>query len=122
MLKDSVFHHVGIRYAGDGKLTYVLREEQKYYSERYDKWVICEKGMLSDGATGALDIDSFAWLFHDKLCDTGVWSDGTPCTNWQASRVCSDILRAEGYWFRARSWFLATWAFGGGKARDNGMF
>lgn len=121
-MKDSVFHHVDIRYDGDGKLSYVVKTEQKYYSKRYDKWVICEVGMPSDGATGALDIDSYAWLFHDKLCYTGKWADGTPCTNWQASQVISDILKAEGYWFRSKTWLWSTWAFGGGKARDNGMY
>ena len=122
-MTDSVFYHVDIRYAGGGKLRYIVRTEQIYYSKRYNKRVVCEEGMPSDGATGALDIDSFGWLFHDKLCYTGNWADGTPCSNLQASRVLSDILKADGYWFRSKTWGIATWLFGGGdKLRKNGMW
>ena len=77
--------------------------------------------MRSDGATGALDINSFSWLVHDKICYEGKFSDGSPCNNWQASQVLSDILKDEGKWFRSKTWFVATWLFGGGNARKNGM-
>lgn len=120
-MKGSVFHNVRIIYTGDGKLSYVVKTELRYYSKRYDKWISCPEGMPSDGATGALDIDSYSWLFHDRLCDTGVFEDGTPCNNWQASQIISDILKSEGYWFRSKTWLWTTWALGGGKARDNGM-
>tara|TARA_R110000851_G_scaffold66267_1_gene150002 strand:- start:647 stop:1012 length:366 start_codon:yes stop_codon:yes gene_type:complete len=121
-MNDSVFHHVRIIYKDGGKLCYVVKDEQSYFSKRYGKWVTCHDGMQSDGATGALDIDSFSWLFHDKLCDTGLFDDGTKCTNWQASQIISDILKSEGYWFRSKTWLWSTFAFGGGKARDNGMY
>ena len=101
---------------------YELREDINYYSERYDKSVFCKKGDESDGATGAFDIRSSAWWVHDQLCETGRFADGTKCTNWQASTICSDILKSEGRWFRARTWFAATWFAGGCKARDNGMW
>ena len=101
--------------------TYYNKEEFTYYSKRYDKSVTVVQGYKSDGATGAFDINSKAWWVHDVLCEYGVWDDGTPCNNWQASSVLSDILKSEGRWFRSRSWFIATWLFGGGKARDNGM-
>lgn len=93
-----------------------------YYSKRYNKSVSVPKGYESDGATGARDINSKAWWIHDILCDKGEWLDGTLCTNWQASTVLSDVLKEEGRWFRARTWWLATWLFGGGEARKNGMF
>ena len=121
-MKDSIFHHVDIKYKGNGKICYVVKDEQKYFSERYSKRITCRVGMVSDGATGALDIDSYSWLFHDKLCDTGMFDDGTPCTNWQASQIISDILKSEGYWFRSKSWLWATWLRGGGEARKNGMW
>lgn len=93
-----------------------------YTSRRYNKSVIVPKGYPSDGATGAIDLmDTDSWWVHDKLCDTGVWEDGTPCTNLQASLVVYDILKSERRWFRARTWFAATWLIGGGKCRDNGM-
>ena len=93
-----------------------------YYSAGYDKFITVPAGYPSDGATGARDINSLSWWVHDVLCDFGVFDDGTPCTNWQASTILSDILKAEGRWFRARSWFIMTWLLGGGKARDNGMY
>ena len=102
-------------------MTYFRDTHLSYYSWRYLKRISVPKGYKSDGATGAIDIESEGWWVHDKLCDTGKFDDGTPCTNWQASMILKDILKAEGRWFRARSWFIMTYLFGGGKARDNGM-
>ena len=90
-----------------------------YRSPRYSKTVVVPKGYASDGATGARDVNSRAWWVHDKLCDTGTWDDGSPCTNWQASTVLCDVLREDGFWFRGFSWWLPTWLFGGGKCREN---
>ena len=101
---------------------YKLQTEILYHSVRYKKMVIVEVGYESDGATGAIDIPSKGWWVHDKLCDTGIFYDGTKCTNWQASMILSDILSQEGRWFRAKTWFITTWLFGGGRARDNGMW
>lgn len=101
---------------------YILLNAIKYKSKRYNKEVHLDAGMRSDGATGAFDIISEAWWVHDKLCNTGVFADGTPCTNLQASTILSDILRSEGHWFRSISWFITTLALGGGKARDNGIW
>lgn len=106
----------------DSGYKYELLEGVHYHSKRYGKDVILEKGFKSDGASGAFDIHSLAWWVHDKLCETGVWSDGTSITNWQASRVLSDILRSEGRWIRSWRWFWATWLFGCSKARKNGMW
>jgi hypothetical protein len=105
-----------------GKHKYINMEEIFYTSDRYNKFVYVPMGYPSDGATGALDIDSKSWWVHDVLCDTGVFFDGTPCTNWQASCILGDILRSERRWARAVYWKWLTFAFGGGKARDNGMF
>jgi hypothetical protein len=102
---------------------YQCIEEYTYKSKRYGKCVTVEKGFLSDGATSAPDIDSDCWWVHDVLCDRGTFDDGTPCTNWQASCILYDIMREEGRnYFRANRWRWATFAFGGGIARDNGMF
>ncbi len=104
-----------------GRKRLTLPYEINYYSERYDKWVTVEKGFKSDGATGAVDLWSEGFWVHDQLCDFGYFNDGSPCTNWQASTILGDILKAEGRWFRSRSWKYATFLFGGGKARKNGM-
>lgn len=122
MKNNSVFNLMRLKPNGRGGFYYVITEYVQYYSKRYGKFVHARKGEVFDGATGAIDIDSKSWLFHDVLCRDGCWADGTPCTNWQASKVLSDILKEEGRWFRARSWFAATWLFGGGKARDNGLW
>ncbi len=107
---------------GDSEKPYLLLDTIKYYSVRYKKHVIVTKGERSDGASGAFDIISEVWWVHDELCNTGRFADGTLCTNWQASMIAYDILKRDGRWFRARSWFIMTWLFGGGKARDNGMW
>lgn len=101
---------------------YTSKHERKFYSLRYKKWVTVPKGYTSDGATWALDIFSDSWWFHDKLCDTGKWDDGTCVSNWQASHVLGDVLSHEGRKYRAIYWFWFTWLRGGGKARENGMF
>ncbi len=101
---------------------YICPKTISYYSERYSHRVRVPEGYESDGATGAIDIYSNGWWVHDKLCDTGRWENGDLCTNLQASTVLSDILKSEGRWFRARTWFAATWLFGGGEARKNGMW
>ena len=105
-----------------GRAKYTNPKEIRYFSERYQKWVVVEEGFPSDGASGAVDIYSQAWWVHDKLCVTGTWNDGTPVTNWQASTVLSDILASEGRWFRSMTWWVFTWALGCRKARKNGMF
>jgi hypothetical protein len=115
------------------KISYMLNEAFTYHSERYGKDVTCFPGMLSDGATGAFDISSRSWWVHDKLCDTGLFDDGTKCSNWQASQILQDILVEEsphgfwqkatsGRWWQSRYWFWATLVGGGGEARKNGMF
>jgi hypothetical protein len=94
-----------------------------YYSERYGKSVTVSSPYRSDGATSAPDIDSDAWWFHDVLCDRGTWDDGTPLTNWQCSTVLYDTMRDDGFsWSRSTVWRHITFACGGGKARENGMF
>ena len=105
----------------DGERVYIAESEYAYTSSRYGKTVTVPIGYESDGATRAMDIASAGWWGHDVLCSEGKWDDGTPVTNWQASSVLADILASEGRWFRARYWWLFTWLFGGGKARENGM-
>jgi len=101
--------------------SYRLLEEIVYFSKRYGKTVTCESGMISDGATGAMDITSRGWWVHDKLCETGCWDDGTKLSNWQCSQVLQDILHSEGRYWQSIRWFWATFWLGGGKCRENGM-
>jgi hypothetical protein len=103
-----------------------------YRSTRYGKEKTVPQGYPSDGASGpAMDIWSEGWWIHDALCyypppwpdlctgywDTdGLWDDGEPVTVLQSSTVLHDILLAEGRWFRARTWWLATYV--AGKCRE----
>ena len=102
-----------------GKMKYLCPWKIEYHSKRYNKDVYVPEKYPSDGATGAIDIYSRSWWVHDKLCNTGTWEDGTPCTNWQASTVLCDILRSESRWLRAIYWWPMTFLFGGGKCRKN---
>lgn len=104
------------------RVKYLCPETINYYSKRYKKYITVLEGYPSDGASGAVDIDSTAWWVHDVLCDGGLFDDGSKCNNWQASMILRDILWREGFWFRSITWRPTTWWFGGGKARDNGMF
>lgn len=123
-MKESIYDYVEQIKTGAGvTIGYQVMKDYHYFSKRYRKHVVVRAtDKPYDGASGAIDIDSFGWLIHDVLCREGEFEDGTICTNWQASKVLSDILKSEGRWFRGRSWFIATWLFGGGKARENGMY
>jgi hypothetical protein len=101
--------------------TYRLKERIVYTSPRYGKTITVAAGRESDGATGAMDITSRGWWIHDELCLLGRWDDGTPLSNWQCSQVLQDVLKAEGRYWQSKRWFWATWLFGGGQARENGM-
>jgi hypothetical protein len=107
---------------GNLKKPYKALTFYKYHSDRYGKDALISIGDRSDGATGAFDIPSLGWWIHDNLCEKGCWEDGTKLTNWQCSTVLYDILKSEGRFVRARRWRYATFAFGGDKCRDNGMF
>jgi len=131
-LNESIYNYVDIKPRKSrgffGKLfgktvfDYVVTNGVTYYSMRYNRFITAKVGDVFDGATGAMDIDSFAWIFHDVLCRYGCFEDGTKCNNWQASQVVSDILKKQGHNVRSKTWFAATWLFGGDKARKNGMF
>ena len=104
----------------DGK--YRLNKTIAYYSPRYKRTITVPAGRISDGATCAMDITSRGWWIHDELCLRGKWDDGTPLCNRECSQVLQDVLKAEGRYWQSKWWFWATLAFGGGKARENGIF
>lgn len=117
------------------EVNYLCPEKISHVSLRYGETATVPAGYPSDGATFAIDIDSPCWFIHDRLCDSGKWDSGKKLTNWQCSRVISDVLHSEfkKLWARgeylialnrkARSiyWFWATFASGGGEARKNGL-
>ena len=111
---ESIYDYVVPITTGSDKIIgYRVIKDKTYWSRRYEKHVrILTTDKPYDGATGAFDIDSFGWLFHDVLKRDKKFSDGSTCTNWQASQILSDILKGEGRWFRASTWFLSTLLWG----------
>jgi hypothetical protein len=101
---------------------YRLLEDVRVFSKRYRKWIIAMAGEEFDGATGAIDVCPMAWIPHDVLCRDGEFADGTLCTNWEASMIIASQLIKYRRYFRAVGWFVATFLFGGGEARKNGMW
>ena len=68
-MKESIYEYIKKIETGDGDiLGYIIIKNKTYYSDRYNKTVdIKTTDKPYDGATGAFDIDSFGWLFHDVL-------------------------------------------------------
>lgn len=87
---------------------YRLNKSICYLSPRYRKEITVIAPYTSDGATGAMDIVSAGWWVHDWICQYWKFDDGTPINKIMASTILSDILKSEGRWFRARTWFMAT--------------
>ena len=108
------------RYEVIGKGRYRTLEAYIYSDSKTGKVIAIPEGRESDGATGAFDIYGAAWWVHDEICRYPYWVDNTPITAAEAARVLSDILAANGHWFRARYWRVATFLFGCKSARKNG--
>lgn len=101
-----------VDYEGDEEQPYVLDSRIEYMCERYQKLVVVECGVRSNGADYAIDlVDSEAWWIHDELCKTGKFSDGSKCSNWQASVIIHDVLKRDGHWIRAKYWGSLTFIF-----------
>ena len=82
------------------------------------------KGMRSDLATLAQDIDPESEFTHDAFCKDPYWDCGTPISNWQASREFRQIIIRNGHW-KTRAWIrhYGTFLFGGGRVKkQNGWF
>lgn len=104
-----------------GPNKYRILVDMALYSKRYKKTTTAFAGFEMDGATGAQDILTRAWVHHDWLTASGLrkdmpgitcWDDGTSCTRWQSSMVLYDCLREDGYWMRAPFWCVVTWVAG----------
>ena len=92
-----------------GKMHYILESPVVHTSKRYGKTATIPSGFDSDGGSGpAEDIVSLGWWVHDWLCRHKLWDDGSPCPPFQSSMVLHDILMRENRWFRAKTWFIAT--------------
>ena len=119
-IHPRIGRRIRVRLVGDG---YEVLQDYRYYSRRYNRFLTVRAGCYSDGATFAPDLPKTdAWIIHDCICRYGVWDDGTRIDNWTASMVLSDLLRRDGYPWRARWWKWGTFLFGGGAARKNGMW
>ena len=110
----SIYQYIEPITTGDGTVIgYQVIKDKTYFSKRYGKEVCIRKSDKPyDGATGAFDIDSFGWVFHDVLKRDKRFDDGSVCTNHQASMILSDILNSEGRWIRSKTWFISTLIWG----------
>lgn len=113
-MKVDIFEHLGLITDGsDVVLGYRVIKDYHYFSKRYQKHIVARvSDKPYDGATGAIDINSYGWLIHDVVKRDKCFSDGSECSNLQASCILYDILKSEGRWFRARSWYLTTLIWG----------
>ncbi|MFT5728759.1 MAG: hypothetical protein ACI8PB_002915 [Desulforhopalus sp.] len=127
-------------------MKYQRLTELVYYSSMFNRYITIPAGRKSDGATGARDlgvkesgwrgvwakfvqnilksygnVETEAWWVHDELCLTGAWDDGTKISNFICSTVVAVELQKDGYTKEAIYWWFATFLFGGGKARNNGL-
>ena len=113
---------------GNDGMKFMLLRDQAYWSKRYKKFIKAAAGFKYNGADWVTDLEedgemSRGPLFHDVLIVKAVWEDGSPVSNWQASKVLKDILSAEGHRLRKRTWFVMTFLFGGSNLkRKNGWF
>ena len=98
---------------------YILLEDVTVFSKRYKKHIKGFKGELFDGATGAVDLHPLCFIPHDILCRDKVFADGSPCSTLQESFVIYDQYVKYGYWFQARTRFVATLTFRGIKSWFN---
>lgn len=98
------------KFLGKHHTTYILREEIRWYSKRYKKWITIKVPYESDGASGpAIDITSISWWIHDWACGKKHWDDGSYITPTERSGIIHDTLMDEGRQIRAVYWAAATW-------------
>lgn len=122
--------------------TYENKQIIAYTDKDTGKTLTVPPRYLSDGATRGFDVCPPSFFAHDWGCGNyfgmgpipkgGVWDDGTRMTNYELSSLHSRMLRdcAKGkscprklllYAMSIWRW-PATFLFGGGVARNNGMF
>ena len=100
------------KYLTKTKSGYITKEAIYYYSRAYKKDIKINEKFKSDGATCYWDLDSLFWLVHDYLKVKRQWSDGTHCSNWQASVIAFDILISENRYIHAPIVFIGTLLWG----------
>jgi hypothetical protein len=114
----EMYDYINICPDGNDGMKFLLLRDQYYWSERYGKGIKAGSGFRWNGADWVCDLEdgdamSKGPLFHDVVCNNGCWEDGTPISNWKRSMILRDILSAEGRSVRKRTWFWATFLFGG---------
>lgn len=97
----------------DGKTWYHLDQGFTWADKKTGKKITVPAGFVSDGASGAIDIRSKAWWVHDWICERNGFNDGSECSNWDASRILSNILWSEKRFFRSSYWRWSTFFLGG---------
>ncbi len=90
---------------------------EMYHRGKHGRIKTIPQGRQSDGATRAKDLCPEAFFTHDEFCIDPYWDDGTPITNWEASREYRKILKRYGYSMRGWVRHYATFLFGGGRIK-----
>jgi hypothetical protein len=113
-MSNSIYQYIEPITTGDGTVIgYKVIKDKTYFSKRYNESIsISTTDKPYDGATGAFDIDSFGWVFHDVVKRDKCFDSGNPCSNYQASMILSDILSSENRWVRSKTWFISTLIWG----------
>jgi hypothetical protein len=101
---------------------YVASQPYTFYSVRYKKRILIPEGFPSNGANVVIDLCPTAFFLHDYGCVTGTWLDGSLMCNRELSTVYHDVLCAFGFRWLAKIRWIGTFLWGGGKARENGMW
>jgi len=100
---------------------YTVKKLIEYESRYTGKEVSILKGFKSDGATFYWDLNSKFFIVHDYLKSTRKWSDGSHCSNFQASVVAFDILWSENRVIHAPIVFTGTLVWGYTKQLFKGL-
>lgn len=95
----------------------ILEEDYPFYSERYNKTTTAPKGFQCDGASWVLDTREKCYRIHDWNFRAAIWDDGTPMTFEEANHNYTDLLRATGHWFFAKTRRSLHWV---GRSAWNG--
>lgn len=95
-----------------GKKKYILNEELRYYSKRYDITIDIPKLFKWDGSSGLFILDIPPYLascVHDYLYQHHAYYN---LSRWQCDMIYHDMLVDNNRWIRAKIRFIGLVLFG----------
>ncbi len=109
-------HYKRIDSAKSNGMKYEMLVEMPHRG-KHNKVKTVPQGRQSDGATGVRDLCPEAFFTHDEFCIDPYWDDGTPITNWEASREYRKILKRYGHKIRGWVRHYGTFLLGGWRVK-----